>query len=128
MESSLETSPESTQSTPVIELTNTANGRVSGKGWKMQRTATRRSHLSEGLKSSFEERMEKTQKEKAFKKLQKELKEEKEAEFTRRREITAARKKAALERQQFEEMKAKMGARKAARLKRKAGRSKKVNG
>lgn len=42
-----------------------------------------RSHLSEGLKSSFEERMEKTQKEKAFKKLQRELKEEKEAEFTR---------------------------------------------
>ncbi|GJJ08740.1 hypothetical protein Clacol_002959 [Clathrus columnatus] len=116
------------QGTPNVELSNSANGRLSGKGWKAQKTAIRRSHLSEVLKTSFEERMEKTQKEKAIKKLKMELKEEKNAEILRRREITAARKKAALERQQFEEMKAKMGARKAARLKRKAGRSKKVNG
>lgn len=51
--------------------------------WFSVLTFGSRSHLSEGLKTSFEERMEKTQKEKAFKKLQKELKEEKEAEFTR---------------------------------------------
>ncbi|KAF8584991.1 hypothetical protein K439DRAFT_1410559 [Ramaria rubella] len=112
-----------------IELLNSSGGRVSGKGWKQTKSATRRSHLPAGVKSrSWEDRMEKTKREDSVKKLQKELKEEKTAEITRRKAITAERKKAALERQQFEEMKAKMSAKKAARLKRKAGRSKKVNG
>ena len=67
--------------------------------------------------------MEKEKKEDAIKKLEQELKEEKKAEITRcvcfqwvgslltlprRKGITAERKKAALERQQFEEMKAKV--------------------
>ncbi|KIJ45145.1 hypothetical protein M422DRAFT_251338 [Sphaerobolus stellatus SS14] len=116
------------ESAPVIELNTTANGRVSGKGWKLEKAATRRTQMSSGLKTPYEERMDKTQREKSLKKLQLEMKEEKEGEVKRRREITIARKKAALERQQFEEMKAKMSAKKAARLKRRAGRSKKVNG
>ncbi|KAF8516396.1 hypothetical protein JB92DRAFT_2910904 [Gautieria morchelliformis] len=117
------------KATTPVELRGSSGGRVSGKGWKHSKSATRRSHLPAGVKArTWEERMEKEKKEGAIKKLEQELKEEKNAEFTRRKDVTAQRKKAALERQQFEEMKAKMSAKKAARLKRKAGRSKKVNG
>ncbi|KAF8525049.1 hypothetical protein BU17DRAFT_83965 [Hysterangium stoloniferum] len=94
---------------PAVELRASTNGRVSGKNWKPKKTATRRSHLPDGVKAkSWEDRMEKTKKEKAIKKLQLEMKEEKQAEITRRKEITAARKKAAQERQEFEEMRAKV--------------------
>lgn len=89
--------------------------------------------------------MEKAKKASSIKKLETELKEEKQAELTRcviyhdsshhminlncrRKEVTMERTKAAEERKRLEEDKAKMGARKAARLRRKAGRSKKVNG
>ncbi|KAI0094972.1 hypothetical protein BDY19DRAFT_879325, partial [Irpex rosettiformis] len=75
----------------------------------------------------WEDRMQRTQKEKAIKQLHAELKEEKQAEIKRRKEITMERKKVAEERRRLEEDKAKMGARKAARLRRKAGRTKKIN-
>jgi len=92
-------------------------------------TPNSRSHLQDGVKTkSWEERVAQTKKAQAIKKLELELKDEKQADATRRREITMARKKAAEERRRLEEDKAKMGARKAARLRRKAGRSKKVNG
>ncbi|KAL0071840.1 hypothetical protein AAF712_000762 [Marasmius tenuissimus] len=97
--------------------------------------------------------MEQTKKALAVKKLQQELKDEKQAEKDRRREITLERRKAAEEKQRLEEDKArvrlsvspslsitprsppdtfviiilKMGARKAARLRRKQGRTKKIN-
>ncbi|KAJ6519684.1 hypothetical protein C8R45DRAFT_952374 [Mycena sanguinolenta] len=113
----------------VLALGPSANGRVSGKSWKLLSTATVRSHLQDGVKTkSWDARMAETQKAQAIKKVERELKEEKQAEATRRREITMARKKATEERRRLEEDKAKMGARKAARLRRKAGRSKKVNG
>lgn len=88
-----------------------------------------RSHMPEGVKTKrWEDRMQKTQKEKAIKQLQTELKEEKQAEirrfvtlfsfhyqklsianmFDRRKEITAERKKAAEERRRLEEDKAKV--------------------
>jgi len=118
-----------TGSTPVISLTSSSSGRVSGKSWKPVKSATVRSHIPNGVKAkSWADRMEKTKKERAIKKLETEMKEEKQAEITRRREITKERKKAAEERQRLEEEKAKMGQRKAARLRRKAGRSKKING
>jgi len=86
-----------------------------------------RSHLRPALKSrSFGDRMEKASKAQAIKKLQAELREEKQAETQRRREVTLERKKAAEERKRTEELKAQLGARKTARLRRKAGRSKKV--
>jgi len=113
----------------IIPLAQSSQGRVSGKPWKAPKTATVRSHLPRGVKTkTWEDRMEKTQKALAIKKLETELKEEKKAEIERRREITKERKKAAEERQRLEEAKAKMGARKAARLRRKAGRTKKING
>lgn len=71
--------------------------------------------------------MQKTTKAMAIKKLQTELKDEKEADYQRRREVTMERKKAAEERRRLEDAKAQMGARKAARLRRRAGRTKKVN-
>ncbi|KDR85335.1 hypothetical protein GALMADRAFT_54227 [Galerina marginata CBS 339.88] len=128
----------------VVPIASSSNGRLSGKPWKAQKTATvcvvsglsinvvfillRRSHLPEGVKTkNWEDRMQKTQKALAIKKLQNELKDEKQAEFQRRREITMERKKAAEEKRRLEEAKAQMGARKAARLRRRAGRTKKIN-
>ncbi|KAI0639719.1 Cgr1 family-domain-containing protein [Trametes polyzona] len=113
---------------PVVPLAHSAAGRVSGKAWKVPKSATVRSHLPEGVKTKkWEERMEKTKKEQAIKKLQQELKQEKADEIKRRREVTLERKKAAEERRRLEEAKAKMGARKVARLARKMGRTKKIN-
>ncbi|KAF8349769.1 hypothetical protein F5887DRAFT_399532 [Amanita rubescens] len=111
-----------------IPLAASAHGRTSGKSWKTRKLATVRSQMSDGLKSkSWEKRMEQTKKASAVKKLQTELKEEKDAEKRRRREITLERKQAAEEKRRIEEEKAKMGARKAARLRRRAGKTKKIN-
>ncbi|KZP10530.1 hypothetical protein FIBSPDRAFT_1051261 [Athelia psychrophila] len=91
-----------------IPIAPTSNGRVSGKSWKGEKTATVRTYLQDGVKSkSWTDRMEKTKKEQAIKQLQAELQAEKQAEFTRKREITLERKKAAEERRRFEEEKAK---------------------
>ncbi|KAL1951061.1 hypothetical protein VTO73DRAFT_210 [Trametes versicolor] len=112
----------------VVALAHSVSGRVSGKAWKLPKTATVRSHLPEGVKTKkWEERMEKTKKEQAIKKLQSELKQEKVDDIKRRREITTERKKAAEERKRLEEAKEKMGARRAARLRRKMGRTKKIS-
>jgi len=113
----------------VVDVNSTSAGRTSGKPWKTQKTATRRSFLPDGVKTKrWDDRMEKTKRESAIKKLENELKEEKQAEFTRRREVTLERKKAMEERSRIEEAKAKMGQRKAARLRRREGRSKKIKG
>ncbi|EPQ60539.1 hypothetical protein GLOTRDRAFT_135211 [Gloeophyllum trabeum ATCC 11539] len=112
----------------VIPVAPSANGRASGKPWKSRKTAIVRSTLPDGVKTKkWEDRMEKAKREQAMKKLQAELKEEKQAEIARRREITQERKKMAEERQRAEDLKAKMGARKAARLRRRAGRTKKIS-
>ncbi|KAF8912995.1 hypothetical protein CPB84DRAFT_1742410 [Gymnopilus junonius] len=112
----------------VVQLASSSNGRVSGKSWKFAKSATVRSQLPEGLKTKkWEDRMAKAQKALAIKKLQSELKDEKQAELQRRREVTKERKQAAEEKRRLEEAKAQMGARKAARLRRKAGRTKKIN-
>ncbi|PSR75905.1 hypothetical protein PHLCEN_2v8819 [Hermanssonia centrifuga] len=75
---------EPTVSSEPTPISTSSAGRVSGKPWKYQKTATVRSHIPDGVKTkSWSERMEKTQKEKAVKKLQIELKEERQAEFTR---------------------------------------------
>jgi len=112
-----------------LNLTCSSNGRASGKPWKTVKSATVRSHLPNGVKAkSFSARMDATKKALAIKKLEKEMKDEKIAEATRRKEVTLERRKAAEEKRRLEEDQAKMGARKAARLRRKAGRSKKING
>ncbi|KZV75516.1 hypothetical protein PENSPDRAFT_647062 [Peniophora sp. CONT] len=111
-----------------VPIASSSNGRTSGKPWKAQKAPTVRSRLMPGVKSkSWDDRMEKTKKAQAIKKLQEELKDEKQADAARRKEITLERRKAAEERKRAEELKAQLGARKAARLRKKAGRSKLVN-
>ncbi len=69
----------------------------------------RRSHLPEVIKTkNWEHRMEKEKKARAIKMLQAELKEEKQADIQRRREITRERKRAAEERRRVEEEKTKV--------------------
>ncbi|KZS95949.1 hypothetical protein SISNIDRAFT_548079 [Sistotremastrum niveocremeum HHB9708] len=112
-----------------VPLASSSGGRVSGKAWKQPKTATQRSHLQAGVKTKkWEDRMEREKAAKAIKKLEIELKEEKQAEIQRRREVTLERKKAAEEKAHLAEMMAKMSAKKALRLKRRAGRTKKING
>ncbi|ESK97953.1 hypothetical protein Moror_891 [Moniliophthora roreri MCA 2997] len=112
----------------MLSLASSVNGRVSGKPWKAQKSATVRSHLPNGVKAkSFAARMEQVKKAHAIKKLQQELSDEKQAEKDRRREITLERRKAAEEKKRLEEDKARMGARKTARLRRKQGLTKKIS-
>ena len=86
-----------------IPIASSSNGRISGKPWKLQKTPTvcvlhtfrlhicyahrvfsSRSHLQPALKSrGFHDRMEKATKAQAVKKLQAELKEEKQTEIQR---------------------------------------------
>ncbi|KAI0694875.1 hypothetical protein BC835DRAFT_1348536 [Cytidiella melzeri] len=127
-ESIIEAGSTSSHEGSPISIKASSGGRVSGKPWKYQKTATVRSNIPDAVKTKrWEDRIQKTQKEKATKQVHAELKEEKQAEIKRRKEITLERKKAAEERRRLEEDKAKMGARKAARLRRKAGRTKKIN-
>jgi rRNA-processing protein CGR1 len=147
----------------VVSLAFSSSGRVSGKPWKTQKTATvyatfarlifvfelkelRRTHLPDGVKAkNWEARMQKTERARAIKKLQAELKDEKLSEIQRRRQITKERKQAAAEKKNIQDEKAKvcnsiqlsvlillhkivqLGARRAARLRRKMGRTKKIN-
>ncbi|KAF8140378.1 hypothetical protein EV363DRAFT_1579733 [Boletus edulis] len=127
-------------------LAASANGRVSGKSWKLTKSATvygtllrAAAHLfdqtspvasqsSAGHKTKWHARMEKTKRDHAVRKLEVELKQEKQAEKRRKREITLQRQRASEERRRLEQEMAVMGARKAARLRRRAGRTKKING
>ncbi|KIO08427.1 hypothetical protein M404DRAFT_8189 [Pisolithus tinctorius Marx 270] len=65
----------------VIPLGSSSNGRASGKQWKPLKKATIRSQCSKGQKTKWEERMERNKREKAIKKLENELKEERRAEL-----------------------------------------------
>ncbi|KAB5593621.1 hypothetical protein CTheo_2914 [Ceratobasidium theobromae] len=113
----------------IIQISQSSNGRINGKGWKSQKAATRRSHIQAGVKTkSWESRMQKTATEAAIKRLHREMVEEKAAESARRRNISQERKKARAEKVRLEELAAKMSAKKAERLRKRAGRSKKVNG
>ncbi|KAF8680009.1 rRNA-processing protein cgrA [Rhizoctonia solani] len=119
-----------TEEADFVPLAQTSNGRASGKGWKSQKTATKRSHMQAGVRAkSWEARMRKTAAETAVKRLHKEMIEEKAAEAaSRRREVSQERKRVRAEKARLEELAAKMSAKKAERLRKRAGRSKKVNG
>ncbi|KIM25469.1 hypothetical protein M408DRAFT_74331 [Serendipita vermifera MAFF 305830] len=125
-------------SSSAIPLAPTKAGRVSGKNWKGAKTPTvrnstkysfSRSNLPRGVKSkSWEDRKRKDTQLTAVKALEKELKDEKAAELARRREVTKERKDRVEEKRRLEEMKAKMSAKKLARVRRRQGRTKKING
>ncbi|KZO98428.1 hypothetical protein CALVIDRAFT_535520 [Calocera viscosa TUFC12733] len=112
-----------------IALRTSAAGRESGKSWKSTRAATRRTQMPKSLKSkSWESRVAQRTQDEATKKLAKELKDEKQADRDRKRQITQDRKKVKEEKLRLESMAAKLSAKKIARMKKRAGRSKKVNG
>ena len=65
--------------------------------------------MPEGVKTkNWEDRMQKTERARAIKKLQAELKDEKQSEIQRRRQITKERKQAAAEKRNIQEDKAKV--------------------
>lgn len=64
----------------VVSVAATKNGRTPGKAHKGDKTATRRSQIPSGLKSTFEKRRELDAKREATKQTEREMKAEAEAE------------------------------------------------
>ncbi|KAF9366039.1 hypothetical protein BGX34_006750 [Mortierella sp. NVP85] len=95
--------------------------RVSGKDWKLAKTATRRSQMPTALKQSFADRMAKTKKLNITRDLAKSMTQEKNDDKRRKREITEERKKIKEEKERIANLAAKMSANKLKRLKKKAG-------
>ncbi|KAG0265150.1 hypothetical protein BG011_005362 [Mortierella polycephala] len=95
--------------------------RVSGKDWKMAKTATRRSQMPRALKQTYEQRMAKTKQHNIARDLAKAMTQEKVDDKRRKREITAERKKIQEEKERIASLAAKMSANKLKRLKKKAG-------
>ncbi|OAQ36476.1 hypothetical protein K457DRAFT_64753 [Linnemannia elongata AG-77] len=95
--------------------------RVSGKDWKMAKTATRRSQMPNALKQTYAERMAKTKQLNIARDMAKSMKQEKIDDKRRKREITEERKKIQEEKERIASLAAKMSANKLKRLKKKAG-------
>ena len=70
-------------STTVQPLAASRNGRTPGKAHKATKSATRRSYLSQAVKTGFEHRKQLEKKKAAIKGVEKEMKEEKDAEQER---------------------------------------------
>lgn len=68
---------------PVVDLANSRNGRTPGKAHKGAKSAVRRSYISPSIKSTFEKRKELEKRCEAVKGVEKEMKEEKQAEIDR---------------------------------------------
>ncbi|EJU01936.1 hypothetical protein DACRYDRAFT_116350 [Dacryopinax primogenitus] len=110
-----------------IPLRASAGGRESGKLWKSTRAATRRTQMPKSLKSkSWEARVAERTQEEATRKIAKEMRDEKQAEADRKREVLRERRKVKEEKARLEAMAAKLSAKKLARMKKRAGRSKTV--
>lgn len=127
------------------QKTATVYGAFCGSELVSKLNISRRTHLPEVVKTKkWELRMQKTERARAINKLQGELKEEKQSEIQRRRRITKERQQAAAEKKKFEDEKVKvresiyfsvpisykilqLGVRKATRLRRRMGLTKKIN-
>lgn len=70
-------------STAARPLAHTKGGRTAGKAHKSEKTALRRSYISPALKTPFEKRMERQKEKDAVKAVEKEMKDEQEAERER---------------------------------------------
>ncbi|TXT16035.1 hypothetical protein VHUM_00538 [Vanrija humicola] len=127
----------------VLEVRASKNGRTHGKAWKSDKTATRRSYISNELKTPFEKRMEREKERQAMKAVEREMKEEEQAAKDRKITIIRERRERAAEKARLESVAAKMSAKKAQRMKKvragpdnrrvahapqRQGRSKKING
>lgn len=67
----------------VLDVRASKLGRTHGKAWKGEKASTRRTMMHTGLKSSYEKRREKNKEREAIKAVEKEMKEETEAERER---------------------------------------------
>lgn len=67
----------------LLSVAPSKNGRTAGKAHKSSKTATRRSYISNSIKTPFEKRMEKEKEREAVKQVEREMKEEAEAERER---------------------------------------------
>ncbi|KAK4685293.1 rRNA-processing protein CGR1, partial [Tremellales sp. Uapishka_1] len=142
----MEASTSTPASAPVLlSVAASKNGRTAGKAHKITKTATRRSYLSASVKTPFEIRKENDKKAASIKALEREMKDEKAAEterwvagwsngekaadlVTRKRTALKERRERQAEKSRMEELRAKMSAKKLQRMKKRQGRSKKING
>ncbi|WVF68624.1 hypothetical protein IAT40_003394 [Kwoniella sp. CBS 6097] len=111
-----------------VSLAASKNGRTAGKAHKSDKTAVKRSYISNSIKTPFEKRREKDRQTDATKALEKEMKDDKEEERQRKVTIIKERRERTAERHRMEELSAKMSAKKLQRMKKRQGRSKKING
>ncbi|KAG8987851.1 hypothetical protein FRB90_003110 [Tulasnella sp. 427] len=121
------TTPSSTAVEP-RPLGKGTSGRVSGKWWKEEKKPIKRTHLPPVLKSkSWEKQKEAMNREKAIRQLIREQREEREQAEKARKQAIVDRRKAKEEKERLERMREKMSAKKLERLKKKLGRTKKIN-
>ncbi|BGO96844.1 rRNA-processing protein [Rhodotorula toruloides] len=116
------------------ELPETAQSstNVSGRWWKTEHKATTRAQSGQKapqqLDKAWKQREERRKRDEAIKKLERELKQEKEDEADRKKRINLERREKEAEKKRLAEMAARMSAKKLQRMKKRLGRSKKVNG
>ncbi|GMK55741.1 hypothetical protein CspeluHIS016_0207970 [Cutaneotrichosporon spelunceum] len=124
------TRTESTQDAAprVLEVRASKLGRSHGKAWKAEKTATRRTIMAPGLRSSFAKRIEQDRARKAVLAVEKEMKDEAKEEHERKVTAIRERRERKAEKERLEQVAAKMSAKKLQRLKKRQGRSKKING
>ncbi|CAO3647767.1 unnamed protein product [Cunninghamella blakesleeana] len=115
---------ESDSKIPVAGTINKVTKRVSGKNWKLQKTATVRTQQPKSLRRSWEKRSEERKRIQTVKALEKQLKDEKQAEKDRKRNINLERKRIEEEKARQEALAAKMSAKRLARMKKKELRKK----
>ncbi|BGP36831.1 hypothetical protein JCM10450v2_000724 [Rhodotorula kratochvilovae] len=124
--------PEAKTDAPIPELETPDSTRVSGKWWKTEHKATTRVQLGKKNKEqndkAWKAREERRKRDKAVKLIEHEIKEEKEADLERKKEINKLRREREAEKLRLEQMAARMSAKKLQRMKKRLGRSKKVNG
>ncbi|GAA6005531.1 hypothetical protein JCM10207_005239 [Rhodosporidiobolus poonsookiae] len=104
---------------------------VSGRWWKQEHKATVRvqNGKSDKLKldKKWKQREEQRKKDEAIKKLERGIKEEKEAEAEQKRTALKERREKEAEKKRLQEMAARMSAKKLQRMKKRMGRNAKVN-
>ncbi|WWC73501.1 uncharacterized protein I206_107472 [Kwoniella pini CBS 10737] len=118
----------SSTSAVIVSVAASRNGRTPGKAHKGEKTAVKRSYISNSVKTPFEKRREQDKAKAAMKAVEQELKDDKQANHDKKVSIIKERRERAAEKQRMEEMKAKMSAKKLQRMKKRQGRSKKISG
>ncbi|RKP14764.1 hypothetical protein BJ684DRAFT_2161, partial [Piptocephalis cylindrospora] len=93
--------------------------RVSGKTWKSARTAARRTQRPSSLNRTFAQRMDEKKKADIAKGLERMMREGKEADKQRKKEVREERQKIKAERERMEHLKTVLSAKKLQRMKRK---------